>query len=146
MTYGCARCHDHKFDPILHKDYYRLQAFFANIREDDHLTLLTGEKLDGYQRQYAEWDAKTRAIRQEMHALVEPIGKKRGDSYGERFSKGTREALATPPEQRTPLQTLLAMKAMPQITYEDKALVRALKPEQKKRYQELEAELTKYDS
>ena len=30
MTYGCARCHDHKFDPILQKDYYRLQAFFAN--------------------------------------------------------------------------------------------------------------------
>ena len=26
---GCARCHDHKFDPILQKDYFRLQAFFA---------------------------------------------------------------------------------------------------------------------
>src|SRR6266566_2072229 len=65
MTFGCARCHDHKFDPILHKDYYRLQAFFANIREDDHLMLLSGEKLDAYQRQYAEWDARTRGIRQE---------------------------------------------------------------------------------
>jgi len=30
LTYGCARCHTHKFDPILHADYYRLQAFFAN--------------------------------------------------------------------------------------------------------------------
>ena len=27
------RCHDHKFDPILQKDYYRLQAFFANTRK-----------------------------------------------------------------------------------------------------------------
>ena len=27
----CARCHDHKFDPILQKDYFRLQAFFASI-------------------------------------------------------------------------------------------------------------------
>jgi hypothetical protein len=81
-----------------------------------------------------------------MHALVEPIGKARGDSYGERFSKGAREALATPPDHRTPLQTLLAIKATPQITYEDKTLARALKAEQKKRYQELEAELTKYDS
>src|SRR5437879_13430793 len=88
MTYGCARCHDHKFDPILHKDYYRLQAFFANIREDDHLMLLSGEKLDAYQRQYAEWDAGTCSIRQEMHALVEPIGKARGDFYTIRFSKG----------------------------------------------------------
>ena len=64
MTYGCARCHDHKFDPILHKDYYRLQAFFANIREQDDLVLLTGPELEAYKQQLAAWDAKTRAIRE----------------------------------------------------------------------------------
>ena len=35
MTFGCARCHNHKFDPILQKDYYRLQAFFANTSFGD---------------------------------------------------------------------------------------------------------------
>ena len=29
VTLGCARCHDHKFDPIRQTDYYRMQAFFA---------------------------------------------------------------------------------------------------------------------
>lgn len=31
LTIGCARCHDHKFDPLPQADYYRLQAFFRNI-------------------------------------------------------------------------------------------------------------------
>src|SRR5207244_7302417 len=31
MTVDCARCHDHKIDPILQRDYYRLMGFFHNI-------------------------------------------------------------------------------------------------------------------
>jgi hypothetical protein len=33
MAVGCAQCHDHKFDPITQKDYYRLYAFFHNVPE-----------------------------------------------------------------------------------------------------------------
>ena len=33
LTAGCAQCHDHKFDPISRRDYYRLFAFFNNVPE-----------------------------------------------------------------------------------------------------------------
>jgi hypothetical protein len=33
LTVGCARCHDHKFDPVLQRDYYRFYAFFNNVAE-----------------------------------------------------------------------------------------------------------------
>jgi len=33
MTMGCARCHDHKYDPIKQKDYYRMFAFFNGVKE-----------------------------------------------------------------------------------------------------------------
>lgn len=37
VTIHCARCHDHKFDPIPQKDYYRLQAVFAGVERGDRL-------------------------------------------------------------------------------------------------------------
>ena len=35
LTVHCARCHDHKFDPITQTDYYRLQAVFAGVDRGD---------------------------------------------------------------------------------------------------------------
>jgi hypothetical protein len=37
LTVHCARCHDHKFDPIPKRDYYRLQAVFAGVDRGDRL-------------------------------------------------------------------------------------------------------------
>ena len=34
LTLGCARCHDHKFDPITQKEFYQLFAFFNNVPEN----------------------------------------------------------------------------------------------------------------
>jgi len=32
MTMLCARCHDHNYDPIRHRDFYALYSFFNNVR------------------------------------------------------------------------------------------------------------------
>ena len=44
MTTGCAQCHDHKYDPIPQKDYYRLQAYLAGTQEYDLLLISAEEK------------------------------------------------------------------------------------------------------
>ena len=33
LTLGCARCHEHKFDPFTQDDYYSLHAIFAGARQ-----------------------------------------------------------------------------------------------------------------
>jgi hypothetical protein len=45
MTVGCARCHDHKFDPIPQTDYYAMQAFFAGVDYGDRE--IRGEEFQG---------------------------------------------------------------------------------------------------
>ena len=72
MTYGCARCHTHKFDPILHTDYYRLQAFFANTAADDQIPMSTAEEAKRYAARKAIWDEKTAPIRAQIALLVDP--------------------------------------------------------------------------
>jgi hypothetical protein len=38
LTVGCAKCHDHKFDPLLQREYYQLFAFFNNVPEKGLVT------------------------------------------------------------------------------------------------------------
>ncbi len=61
LTVGCARCHNHKFDPILQKDYYQLEAYLAGTQENDILLVPPEEKKD--------WEEKTKAINGELHRL-----------------------------------------------------------------------------
>ena len=43
LTVGCARCHDHKFDPIPQTDYYRLKAIFAGVEHGEREVTLPSE-------------------------------------------------------------------------------------------------------
>jgi len=61
VTVGCARCHDHKFDPFRQSDYYRMQAHFAQTQPND-LVLASKEEQDA-------WKAKADPVQREMRRL-----------------------------------------------------------------------------
>src|SRR5204863_1064941 len=52
LTVGCARCHDHKFDPIPSADYYSLYGVFASSVEPGQLPLLTSGERTPQQLEY----------------------------------------------------------------------------------------------
>jgi hypothetical protein len=55
LTIGCARCHDHKFDPIPTNDYYRLLSTFTTTVRSDYDLVVDPKK---YAAAKAQWDAE----------------------------------------------------------------------------------------
>lgn len=73
LTLGCARCHNHKFDPIRQTDYYSLQAIFAGIRHGDRSIPLTERQ----RQEIAEIDQRLVQLRQALKPYVRDSGPNR---------------------------------------------------------------------
>ena len=68
MTFGCARCHDHKFDPILQKDYYSMAAIFRS-------TATFGKEKRGAIKYWYEHSIETEDDKKRIAAIEEKLKK-----------------------------------------------------------------------
>src|SRR5262249_22067033 len=141
LTIGCARCHDHKFDPLLQTDYFRLQAYFAAMNAGNDAPAATAAERELYRKQLAAWEAATKDIRDETDRLTEAKRASFRTHALEKFRPEIQEAVLTAPAKRTPYQVQIAILAEKQLQREEKTAPTKLTEAEKTRYQELETKL-----
>ena len=71
VTLACARCHDHKFDPLLHRDYYRLQSFFSNFKADDEAPVVSPREVAEHKVAMDKYRAAAKPALDRIAALLD---------------------------------------------------------------------------
>ena len=127
LTVQCARCHNHKFDPILQKDYYKLQSTLWSYVEVDH-PLTTPEEAAAYERKLADVTSRLNDVRMKIRTIEAHRGVILAEKY-KKFPANVQAAIATPEAERTPGQVLLADQVTRTVSAASSEIDRIMKPE-----------------
>ncbi|HRI11660.1 MAG TPA: DUF1549 and DUF1553 domain-containing protein [Verrucomicrobiota bacterium] len=124
LTLQCARCHDHKFEPITQTEYYGLQAILRPAFDPDHwlkpnertITVGTRAEREDNKRRIEAGDRELKTLRAGLEGLIAPFRRQFIDenlaSLDEAVRKSVREALDTKEKERTEaMKTLLKQHA-----------------------------------
>ena len=104
LTIGCAQCHDHKFDPISQRDYYRLFAFMNNQEEPKLTVVAPTVNADELVRERADVSKSIDARIAENAPGLDAWEDALDDAARKPLAADVTKALAVPRENRTPLQ------------------------------------------
>ncbi len=110
LTVGCARCHNHKLEPITQKDYYRLQAYMAATAEHN-IMLVPDAQVDAWNEETIAINARIKALREAVE-LADDADKPRLQQQIEELTESLPPNPPTIPgirndfENRTPVHVL----------------------------------------
>jgi len=141
----CAKCHNHKFDPLLQKDYLRLQAFLAPIIPRD-IVVADSASVAEHQAKLAVWEEKTKSLLDRIVAIEQPYRDKYRDIAIDRFPDDLIAIARKPSEQRSPGEDQLAYLVQRQVDSEHERLDQFLLAEDKEKLVALRRELKEFDN
>ena len=146
LSMGCARCHDHKFDPILRTDYYRLQSFFAPMLPRNDLPLATAAEQEAHASAMKAWEEKTADIRSQMEPIEQKATADAARGGLKKFEPEMQVILQMPTGKRTPQEEQWAQLAMRQVYDATENSEPKITGKDKEKYDALKKQLAEFDS
>jgi hypothetical protein len=140
ITLGCARCHNHKTDPISAADYYRVQAFFAAAQYKD-VPLATKEEKEAHDKKAADVAKRAAPIKKQIEAIDAPVRAKVSAAKRAGVEQKYRDALDVEEKKRTPEQKQLVKDIQPVIKVAWDDVLNAMPADQKAKRDELRQQL-----
>lgn len=140
MTVGCAKCHDHMFDPIRQKDFYAMKALFDPLVIKKQ-TLATPTELVVYGQQIGEYDKLRLPAEAAVNALIEPY---RAKLYNDRVAMlppDVRAIIFKTEKQRTPAEQKIADDYFPVLRIDPDKIEEVMPEADKQKYKDLRAKL-----
>ncbi|MCX6981369.1 MAG: DUF1553 domain-containing protein [Verrucomicrobia bacterium] len=144
LSLQCARCHDHKSDPLRREDYYRLQAFFAPLVPRDDLTVLRGRALAEHGKKQQAWERATATIRREMESIEREHRSDPATGRLKGLPEDIQRLFTRPEKELTPLERQLADLAARELPPAADRLRDKLRGADKDRLLALEHQLEKF--
>lgn len=141
LTLGCARCHDHKFEPLSQRDYYRLQACFTPAEFRREQVVATADERALHDEETRRFEAQPPV--RELAELETPARLKLRAGKLAKLSPEARAAHQVTPAQRNPEQANLVLETEGMLAVSDKELIDALMPPERERRVKLLAEIQK---
>ncbi len=141
LTLACARCHDHKFEPLPQADYYRLQAFFTQAAFRNDLPLAPADVVA-----LRKYNDLVKPTRDAIAALEEPYRRKLYAARFEKLSDAARLAHDIDPEKRTAAQKDLVLETARLLIVKPQEIEQALSAEDRTRRQALLKVITSFDA
>jgi hypothetical protein len=146
LTIGCARCHDHKFDPITQADYYRLQSCFASILPKDATSIATPGEIERYHKKMNLWERLTKPIQDKIDQELSNERQAALEDAIAAYDPETLQAIKTPPKKRSCLQEQLVAETEEWVQSRLERAYRRSPPDERKLFDQQTAEIAKYDS
>ncbi len=143
---ACARCHDHKFDPIPQVDYFKLRAFFEPIVWRDDGSAATSANRIVHRKQMEVWQEATKDVRARIDALIKPYHDRKWQTTVDKFPLNIQACFRKPVAERTSWEHQMAYLVERQFLEEGGGPLAKLKKEDKEPYAAMIKELSTFDT